>query len=436
MRQGDSLSPLLFAIFINDLAQEINMLESGVEIKGLNGKSTNLSLLMYADDIVLVAPTRDNAQSMLNVLGAWCNKWGMKVNVAKSQVVHVRNPQRPLCSQKLILNGDPLSFVQNYKYLGCWVNEYLNNAKTVDALTAAAGRSYGRIVNIFKYMGNMGYSTYCMLYESYVLPVANYAAAVWGYQDYPAPQVLQNRIERFFLGVHRFAANAAVQNEMNLLSMRYTCWLETLRFYNRLINLKDSRVTKAILNWDCIEGCRGWLQDVRLIAHKLDIPAPLSGDFTYDLDFIRNKLLEKNQHEWKAECLMKPKLRTYVEAARFEGECALVKSNLSRKKRSVMAKLMTGILPLEVEVGRFQGVPKEERSCRVCGTEAVEDENHFLFDCEKLECVRRETLENCGLLHILTEPDRLEMLLSADNMVETASFVDSLFNYRQALLFK
>ncbi len=86
----------------------------------------------------------------------------MKVNLKKSQAVHVRNKQRPLCKNQLILNNlilnnEPMEYVTNYKYLGCCVNEHASNAKTVEALTVAAGRSFGRIVNMFKHMGNMGY---------------------------------------------------------------------------------------------------------------------------------------------------------------------------------------------------------------------------------------------------------------------------------------
>ena len=105
----------------------------------------------------------------------------------------------------LLLNGEPMEYVANYKYLGCWVNKFANNTKTVESLTVVAGRPFGRIVNMFQHMGNMGYCTYTNLCDSYVLPVANYGAAVWGFADYPAPQVLQNRMHRFFLGVHRFA---------------------------------------------------------------------------------------------------------------------------------------------------------------------------------------------------------------------------------------
>ena len=58
VRQGDSLSPTLFSIFIDDLAQQIKDVEGGIEVAG-----HQLALLMYADDIVIISGDTVNAQS-------------------------------------------------------------------------------------------------------------------------------------------------------------------------------------------------------------------------------------------------------------------------------------------------------------------------------------------------------------------------------------
>ncbi len=47
--QGDSLSPTLFAIFINDLASEMKQLDIGMDIE--NGK---ICILLFADGIVIL----------------------------------------------------------------------------------------------------------------------------------------------------------------------------------------------------------------------------------------------------------------------------------------------------------------------------------------------------------------------------------------------
>ena len=58
----------------------------------------NISILLYADDIVLLAPTENNLQKMLDYVHFWCDKWGMRINPTKTQILHVRNHQRPRSS--------------------------------------------------------------------------------------------------------------------------------------------------------------------------------------------------------------------------------------------------------------------------------------------------------------------------------------------------
>ena len=55
--------------------------------------------------------------------------------------------------------------------------------------------------------------------------------------------------------------------------------------------------------------------------------------------------------------------------------------NISKHQRSLFAQFRSGILPLEIEVGRFRDLPLNERICKVCNSGAIEDEIHFLCEC-------------------------------------------------------
>ena len=70
IRQGDNLASTLFAIFVNDIASDINSLNLGVPI--LNDE--RLSILKYADDIVLLTESAEDLQSMLNELSKWTKR--------------------------------------------------------------------------------------------------------------------------------------------------------------------------------------------------------------------------------------------------------------------------------------------------------------------------------------------------------------------------
>ncbi len=125
-----------------------------------------------------------------------------------------------------------------YKYLGYYIDEHLSFKKTVNTLTSSASRSFGRVVNLFKKMKNLGFKTYQTLYQSYVTPIMNYSSAIWGFGEQHEPQVLQNRVSRFYLEVNRYTAVAATSTELDWLDPKFQRWLEIVRYKKRLANME------------------------------------------------------------------------------------------------------------------------------------------------------------------------------------------------------
>ena len=89
VKRGDSLAQTLFSVFVNDLISEVNDMHLGV-----NFGDENISILLYADDIALVADNEANLQSMLNKLHDWCKKWRVLINTDKSKCVHFRRSRQ------------------------------------------------------------------------------------------------------------------------------------------------------------------------------------------------------------------------------------------------------------------------------------------------------------------------------------------------------
>ena len=53
-----------------------------------------------------------------------------------------------------------------------------------------------------------------------------------------------------------------------------------------------------------------------------------------------------------------------------------------------MTKLKCGILPIQVEMDRFNDTKRELRTCKMCNNNEVEDEKHVLLKCSALRDVR------------------------------------------------
>ena len=76
VRQYESLSPFLFAMYVNDLEKTLN--DSGT--CGLKMDTLKLFVLFYADDAVMFAVTRAGLQQGLDVLADYCQRWTLKLN--------------------------------------------------------------------------------------------------------------------------------------------------------------------------------------------------------------------------------------------------------------------------------------------------------------------------------------------------------------------
>ena len=75
VKQGDTLSPTLFTVYINDLASELRDSMLGIKLENNSGILLEIvSTLLYADDIVLLAENENDLQSMLLILENWCKK--------------------------------------------------------------------------------------------------------------------------------------------------------------------------------------------------------------------------------------------------------------------------------------------------------------------------------------------------------------------------
>jgi hypothetical protein len=98
-------------------------------------------------------------------------------------------------------------------------------------------------------------------------------------------------------------------------------------------------------------------------------------------------LKDKRNVEFSELLLTKPKLRTYRNC-KNSISCENYVFIRNRKKRSFVAQIRLGILPLNIELGRFRGVKLEERTCEICKNNLIEDEFHFLCVCPLYESYR------------------------------------------------
>ena len=117
VKQGDPLSPLLFGLFIDRIESVFSNILPGV---GIQMGNMLVQVLLYADDLVLLAESPAQLQSMLDVLQNFCACNSLTVNVKKSEVVvfNKHHHQPDAGEVHLVYKGQPLVVSPHFVYLG------------------------------------------------------------------------------------------------------------------------------------------------------------------------------------------------------------------------------------------------------------------------------------------------------------------------------
>jgi hypothetical protein len=213
--QGSVLGPLLFILFINDLADVC----------------THGTLKLYADDATLYAKVNSLADAQLlqntlcNVL-KWSKLWQLPLNIKKCNFMRLKSSS-PI-TFTYCLEGVMLDRVQSAKLLGITICPDLSFSKHCDTIVALA---YKRTYLLLTAFTSSNRATMCSLFNTFIRPVLEYATPVW------SPYLLKDidNIE----GVQRFFTRSL------------PC-LSGVSYPNRLILLRLPSLELRRIHTDCI----------------------------------------------------------------------------------------------------------------------------------------------------------------------------------------
>ena len=432
VKQGDVLSPTLFSMYVNDLALKIRNSKLGVTVADMT-----VGILLYADDIILLADCEKDLQNMLNIAADWCLKWRLVVNDDKTQIVHFRKPSVKRSLFSFMFGTTVLIYTKTYKYLGLTLDEHMNFKEGIQVLADSAGRALGSVLNKVKACKDLGYHTYTQLYQSCVCPVSDYASGVWGFHENVSCNTIQNRAIRSFLGVHKLTPILAISGDMGWTPVNIRHKGEMLRLWNRLVKMSDDRLTKKIFNWDISNGYP-WATEVKYLFFMNNSSFIYLNRLSCNVKDIQNYMFLKYKDSWSIDLWGKPKLRTYRLIKKEYSPEPYVMQNVSKSQRSLCAQLHSGTLPLALETGRFIGTPEEDRICLLCDLEEIESEIHFLFYCPLYDAIRHQLFSKmtsiCVNFFWVDDYEKLEMCFSK-GIFSLAAFVSKAWEKRQSVLY-
>ncbi len=421
VKQGCPLSPLLFALFVNDIAQALEPggVPVGVPLGPDPSLAAHISHIMFADDLTLVEGSRERLQVLVDRLAAYAQRKGLVVNVRKCAVMAWPSPTESQGALEVHYGGQPIPHVSEFKFLGLRIDQQFSMPQAATKLRGAVMAAWRAVLHQAQEHG-LRHMPHAMLHlvQTYVFPVAQFSSQVWGpdllslRSLYSTPlQKTMIGIYRQLLGVRSTVSTPSLIEEVGAHPLPYY-WLKAATTFWVRAHGAGNRLLDAVLSSEreLSRVCRGsWLAKLRrFVCDELGCEAWPDVGAGPELEACLDALLARIQadrtsvrhdprvpstmHRARASYLYwfsmplhpnrhTPTLHPYL-CAGARMPAALVES---------MAKLRLSSHALRVETGRSErpSRPYQDRTCLRCAQGAVDDEYHLLFECGATAAIRR-----------------------------------------------
>ena len=411
VQQGCILSPTLFSIYINSMAKEINQSRIGIEVLGMK-----VAILLYADDIVLIAGSAGELQRGMRIITRWGRKWQCRFNRGKSQVVVFGSRKR--IDGEWMLGGGKVEQVDSYKYLGMEIQGNRGWNKFRKRLIVKSKKQ----MRIASSMGirkeRLTVRAASSVWKTLVRPIVEYGAEICGEAEWEEAEKLQREMAKRILGLKESTNNEVVLGELGWWKLKARRDMLRLRYWGRLINMKQGKLPRKVYEWELRrqKGKRSWTMYTKRLLVELGMEDYWKEQRVKETrgewgELVSKKIQEREQREWRLTIQERPRLRTY----------RLVKKNLEYESyldiedeagRKALARLRSGTNVLRIETGRHEGLERRDRLCWF-GCDEVEDEQHFLKECWMYEDLREEAM--MGVVGVQFQELSLEKLLGKGN---------------------
>uniref|UniRef100_A0A8K9V0N5 Reverse transcriptase domain-containing protein n=1 Tax=Oncorhynchus mykiss TaxID=8022 RepID=A0A8K9V0N5_ONCMY len=379
VRQGCSLSPTLFNIYINELARALEKSAA----PGLTLLESEVKCLLFADVLVLLSPTKGGLQQHLDLMHRF---WALTVNLSKTKImVFQKRSSHQDHKYKFHLDTVALEHTKNYTYLGLNISATGNFHKAVNDLRNKARRAFYAIKRNIHF--NKPIRIWLKILESVIEPIALYGCEVWGpltNQDFTKWD--KHQIETLHEELGRYPLIIKIQKR-------------DVKFYNHLkgsdsqipityreMNPEKSPLSKLVLG---------------LCSQTQTHPTEPQDSSTIRPNQIMRKQKDNYLTHWKELTKKQSKLECYLALHReyTAAEYLTTVTDPKLRKALTMYRLSEHSLAIEKVRRRQTWLSREDRLCAHCPQNEVETVLHFLTSCPMYDHIRETYFPQITQIH-------------------------------------
>ena len=435
--QGESLSPFLFSMYLNDLDSFLRQSDDiGVQIEQFI-----LTVLLFADDMVLFSKTREGLQNALNYLHKYCILWGLTVNTAKTKCVAFKKGGRIGKKDKWYFDGVLLETVSTFKYLGFILSSSGKFAKSIAALIDQGRIALFNMKSFLHKYPHLDLKTRIKVFNCLVLPNIEYACEIWGFCAAEKLDTFYLGFLKSILGVRKTTPSVFIYRELNIYPLKLRRYLRIFKYWLKIIELPDNEPVKGVYNIlkeDIIDSpdTANWVSLLKKILDEsglgllwesqLSLPENKSYYTALFKDRIQDIILQNINED--LEKISNNRLYKHIDHD-FYGKDYLTEIKYNHL-RIALSKLRLGSHNFMVERGRWTRPPLDHpnRICKEC--DELEDEMHIFFECTRYDLLRKQYLPS----YLLKRPSMAKFIdylhkAKGDDLLKLSVFIFKVFKH-------
>ncbi len=398
VRQGGVLSTDLYKLYVNDVLNQIE--ESGI---GTTIGTIPCAAPTCADDISLLANSKDQLQILINTVENYSKQENYKLQPAKCAIFTDEKPD------SFIINDNPVPQPETTVHLG--ITHHRNSKKTIAThiqanIEKARRTMYSLMGAGLHGMNGLNPASCLHILNVYVLPILLYGLEILlpSRTELMPLETFYRKTLKQILSIPINTPDAAVYILAGTCPLESHIHKKALGLYANICRTHDSVEKEIAERQLCMKGIDGnsWFSKIRQILAIYDLTSSYK---ILDEPPTKNKWKQEttkfiNQY-WKEHVSNLAQLYSSIRcinASNYEiGKLHPTLESVTSSARDVARlpiklKIMTGTYHLQSTKAAFNQ-NKVNPTCLLCNKEA-EDTEHFLLNCIALDETRQKYLES------------------------------------------
>ena len=458
VRQGENLSPLLFAIYLNDFELFVSNSYKGLEFISQQAKNylcdedvevfLRLYVLLYADDTIVMAESPNDLQDALNAVFDYCSTWKLTVNTSKTKVV-IFSKGKTRNVPGFTFGPDSLEVVDDYTYLGVTFDYNGKFKKAINKQVMAARRALFVLQKKARIL-KLPIDVQIELFDKTVLPILLYGSEVWGFsKNIEQIEIFYRKFLKGILRINNCTPNPMVYGESGKTTINICIKERMINFWMRLHYGKQSKLSILLFKImktkhdDPLNNYKSeWITYIKntfddagfsnlwfeapLVLTQANVPWSYVNWLKNSLHLRLNDIFKQDWNSQLQSNRQCSNYRIFKETFQLEPYLCI----LNEKDKINMCKFRCRSFNLPVTTATlYNSDDVSSDICMLCNTNEIGDEFHYILKCPYFSLTRSKFLKVDNKRINCLQMKELFTNLSISKLKSLSSFISEVISH-------